>query len=144
MKQSISINNKPQVGVGLIIKQNGKIILGKRHNEPMSDSWQLPGGWLHLGESPEQAVQRIVAEFQHLKVGDSQFITFTNNVFDSNTHTLSLYFMLDCIQQGQQQLITSDNSPDWFWADWNNLPRPLFLPLQLLKQTGLNPFKEHE
>ena len=139
MKQSITAKNKPQVGVGLIINQNGKIILGRRHNKPMPGSWQLPGGWIHFGETPEQAVQRQLNEFQELVVEKSRFITYTNNVFDKYTHSLSLYFMLNCANGGQQQLNTRDQNTDWLWADWNNLPHPLFLPLQLLKETGFRP-----
>ena len=140
MNQQITANNKPQPGVGLIIKRNGKIILGRRHNEPMPGSWQLPGGWIHFGESPEQTVQRQLKGFQGLVVGESRFVTYTNNVFDQQTHSLSLYFMLDCKNDNQYLLKTSDKNADWHWADWNKLPQPLFLPLQLLKKSGFNPY----
>ena len=139
-KQLLNIKNKPHVGVGVIIKQNHKIILGRRLNQPMQDSWQLPGGWIDLGESPEQAVHRQLSMFRNLRFGESNFVTYTNNIFDSELHSISLYFMVDCLNEGQQKLITDQLNSEWFWADWNELPQPLFLPLQLLVDTEFNPF----
>ncbi len=106
----------------------------------MSGSWQLPGGWIRLGETPELTVQRQVTEFKDLKVGKSRFITFTNNVFDQYTHSLSLYFVVDCLNEEQPFDLKHKQNADWMWTDWNDLPEPLFLPLQLLKQSGFTPF----
>jgi len=139
-KQPLNIKDKPHVGVGVIIKQNHKIILGRRLNQPMQGSWQLPGGWIGLGESPEQAVLRQLSRFRNLRFGKSHFVTYTNNVFDLELHSLSLYFMVDCLNDGQQKFITDQLNSEWFWSDWNELPQPLFLPLQLLVDSTFNPF----
>ncbi len=139
-KQQPNIKNKPRVGVGVIIKQNHKIILGRRLNQPMQGSWQLPGGWIGLGESPEQAVHRQLSMFCNLRFGECHFVAYTNNVFDSELHSLSLYFMVDCLNDCQLKLITDQLNSEWFWTDWNELPQPLFLPLQLLVDSRFNPF----
>ena len=138
LKQQQSSNNKPHAGVGVIIRQNRKVILGRRLNRPMAGSWQLPGGWIHFAETPEQAVHRQLNQFEDLHVGKIQFVAYTNNVFDEHTHSLSLYFMVDCLNNDPQKLINKNNTVEWLWADWNKLPEPLFLPLQLLKQSGFN------
>lgn len=135
----MSTETFPRIGVALIIKQNGRVLLGRRHNDPMPGSWQLPGGWLHTGESPEQAVQRQLKGFPGLLAGVSQFVTYTNNVFDQQTHTVSLYFMITCMTKDQYKPGKHADLLDCFWADWTDLPQPLFLPLQLLKQSGFNP-----
>jgi len=141
MKQNVHVKNKPHVGVGVIIKQNQQIILGRRLNQPMPGSWQLPGGWIGFGETPEQTVQRHLSLFKQLRFGDSKFVTYTNNVFDRNTHSLSLYFMVDCLNADPQTLLSNEQNSDWLWADWNELPQPLFLPLHLLKESEFNPFR---
>jgi len=141
MKQNVHVKNKPHVGVGVIIKQNQQIILGRRLKQPMQGSWQLPGGWIRFGETPEQTVQRHLSLFQPLCFGESKFVTFTNNVFDRDTHSLSLYFMVDCLNADQQTLLIDGHYSDWLWAHWNELPQPLFLPLHLLKESGFNPFR---
>ena len=141
MKQNVHANNKPRVGVGVIIKQNQQIILGRRLNQPMQGSWQLPGGWIRFGETPEQTVQRQLSLFQNLRFGESKFVAFTNNVFDRNTHSLSLYFLVDCLNADPQTLLLNEQNSDWLWADWNELPQPLFLPLHLLKESEFSPFQ---
>ncbi len=132
-------NNKPSVGIAVIIRQNKKIIVGRRLNQPMAGSWQLPGGWLYFSETPEQAVHRQLLQFEGIKVDNLQFVTYTNNLFDEFTHSLSLYFMVDCLNNNPQRLVNNKNGTDWAWAEWSNLPEPLFLPLLLLKKSGFNP-----
>ncbi|MBC8212136.1 MAG: NUDIX domain-containing protein [Gammaproteobacteria bacterium] len=130
---------KPQPGVAVVIRHDQKILLGRRIKPPMTGSWQLPGGWIHLGESPEQAVLRLLTEFNGGRFTPAQFITYTNNLFDQNTHSLTLYFVTECIDGDQLDLMQSSRCSDWFWADWSSLPQPLFLPLELLRQTGFRP-----
>lgn len=137
MKQLKKSSDKPRVGVAVIIKQNSQVILAKRSKQPMPGSWQLPGGWLHFTETPEQAVTRHLQQFTGLLTGKSSFLTFTNNLFDEYTHTLSLYFMVDCLNKDPQMMLNNTKG-DWIWADWNNLPEPLFLPLHLLKQSEIS------
>jgi hypothetical protein len=48
--------------------------------------------------------------------------------------------MVDCLNDGQQKFITDQLNSEWFWSDWNELPQPLFLPLQLLVDSTFNPF----
>ncbi len=135
---------KPRIGVAVIIKQNDKIIVARRLNNPMPGSWQLPGGWIKFGETPEQAVQRQLSDFYGLHFGVCKFVTYSNNIFDQFIHTISLYFMVDCYNGNQQNVRYIEQEVDWFWADWNDLPQPLFLPLQLLKSSGFNPFAENQ
>ncbi len=109
----------------------------------MSGSWQLPGGWLQWAESPEQAVARLLAEFSGLKyepVENARFAGFTNNVFDAaSVHSVSLYFSIQCIDIDADSLQRNKRCQHWRWANWNDLPQPLFLPLHLFKQSGLDP-----
>jgi len=130
---------KPHVGVGIIIWHDEKILLGRRIKPPMTGSWQLPGGWIHLGEGPEQAVTRQLAAFTGGVFTPYQFINWTNNLFDKNTHSLTLYFMTECINGDLLDLTRNTQCSDWHWADWLNLPQPLFLPLKQLQQTGFMP-----
>jgi 8-oxo-dGTP diphosphatase len=133
------LKKQPAVGVAAIILNGNKIILGQRLKEPMLGSWQLPGGWLHSGETPEQAIKRKAGAFPGILCGEVSFVTYTNNFFENGMHTVSLYFQMQCLNPQDLALHHNKDCSDWFWADWYDLPNPLFYPLQLLIQSGYMP-----
>jgi len=45
------MNERPKVGVGVIIVKNNKILFGKRKNAHGEGSWSFPGGHLEFKES---------------------------------------------------------------------------------------------
>ena len=140
MKKSIQ---QPAVGVAAIVVNNNKILIGRRLSAPMEGSWQLPGGWLRAGEDPVMAVARKLADFSGLNCDKTRFVTYTNNLFESGLHTISLYFELNCLNADTVELNLNQDCGDWFWADWYDLPQPLFYPLQLLIESGYVPLGGH-
>jgi 8-oxo-dGTP diphosphatase len=48
----------PKVAVGVLVEQNGKILLVKRQNEPKSGYWSFPAGFMDAFELPEEAARR--------------------------------------------------------------------------------------
>ena len=134
------LNQKPALGIAVIILHNNKVLLGRRLKQPMLNSWQLPGGWLRYAEQPEQAVTRKIREFSGMVCNEATFITYTNNLFSDGLHSVSLYFQLDCLNAEALDLSLNKHCSDWSWVDWYDLPEPLFLPLRLLKQSGYEPF----
>ena len=60
--------NRPIVGVGAIILQDGKIILVKRRAEPGKGRWSIPGGTVHLGEKVREATIREAKEESGLDI----------------------------------------------------------------------------
>lgn len=130
----------PGVGVALIITRRSRVLLGRRKKEPMLNSWQLPGGWLHEGETLEQAVQRQLDALPTMACEPSEFATVTNNRFADGMHSVSLYYHLPCVYIDIDQLNARKPGHDWHWADWYDLPQPLFLPLSLLQESGYQPF----
>lgn len=131
---------KPAVGIALVVLHNNKILLGRRLKQPMLKSWQLPGGWLHYAESPDQAVVRKIHQFPGMLCNGAKFITYTNNLFSAGQHSISLYFQMDCLNAVDFDLTQNKHCSDWLWADWYDLPEPLFLPLKLFKESGYEPF----
>ncbi len=53
---------RPLVGVGAVIIENGKILLVKRANEPNKGKWSVPGGLVRTGESLVEALKRELKE----------------------------------------------------------------------------------
>ncbi|MDJ0834652.1 MAG: NUDIX domain-containing protein [Gammaproteobacteria bacterium] len=130
---------QPSVGVAVLIMHEHKLLLGKRLKPPMQHSWQLPGGWLRGAESPPQAAMRNIAGFTNLHYDKLEFVTYTDNQFADGLHSVSLYFQTNCLNPATVRLSNAQCN-DWYWADWFDLPEPLFLPLRILKQSGYKPF----
>ena len=45
--------DRPYVGVGAVIVQDGQVLLVKRKYEPLAGQWSLPGGAVEVGETLE-------------------------------------------------------------------------------------------
>lgn len=140
LKPASTNANTPGLGIALIILHQNRLLLGKRLKHPMSGSWQLPGGWLRYKESPLQAVSRIVGAFAGMQCSQARFVNYTDNQFDSGLHSVSLYFQMTCLNPQDVCLGDNNDCSDWIWADWYDLPDPLFYPLQLYRKMGNGPF----
>jgi 8-oxo-dGTP diphosphatase len=53
---------RPIVGVGGVVIENGKALLIRRGSEPLLGQWSIPGGTLELGETILEGVARELAE----------------------------------------------------------------------------------
>ena len=59
---------KPIVGVGGVVIENGKALLIRRGNEPLMGQWSIPGGTLELGETLIEGTVRELKEETGLEV----------------------------------------------------------------------------
>jgi 8-oxo-dGTP diphosphatase len=59
---------RPVVGVGAVVVQDGRVVLIKRRFEPLAGQWSLPGGTLELGETLEAGVAREIREETGLEI----------------------------------------------------------------------------
>lgn len=55
------VNAAPAAGV-LILDDKNRVLLAKRKFDPKKGTWQTPGGFMHPGETPEEAIVREVEE----------------------------------------------------------------------------------
>jgi 8-oxo-dGTP diphosphatase len=53
---------RPIVGVGAVILDEGRVLLIERRHAPLKGEWSLPGGTLELGETLEEGIRREVLE----------------------------------------------------------------------------------
>jgi ADP-ribose pyrophosphatase len=59
---------QPNVGVGVIIVRDGKVLVVQRGREPGAGTWAFPGGRLELGETLAEAAVREAREETGLEV----------------------------------------------------------------------------
>ena len=52
----------PVVGVGLVVRKGGRVLLVQRGKEPGRGRWSIPGGAVEAGETLREAARREVAE----------------------------------------------------------------------------------
>jgi 8-oxo-dGTP diphosphatase len=82
----------PLVTVDIIIRYKGGIVLIERKNEPAG--WALPGGFVDVGESLEEAAVREAREETSLDVAlIEQFYAYSKPDRDPRFHTVTMVFI---------------------------------------------------
>jgi ADP-ribose pyrophosphatase YjhB (NUDIX family) len=73
--------DRPVVGVGGVLIENGRTLLIKRGTEPLLGQWSIPGGTLELGESLQEGVAREMLEETGLEVQVLEMIEAFDRIF---------------------------------------------------------------
>ena len=73
--------DRPVVGVGGVVIENGRALLIKRGSEPLLGQWSIPGGTLELGESLQEGVARELLEETGLEVQVLDMIEAFDRIF---------------------------------------------------------------
>jgi 8-oxo-dGTP diphosphatase len=83
MASSREYPERPLVGVGGVVIDDGRVLLIRRASEPLRGEWSIPGGMLELGETLEEGVARELLEETGLQVRVLDLI----EVFDRIVYT---------------------------------------------------------
>jgi ADP-ribose pyrophosphatase YjhB (NUDIX family) len=84
----------PLLTVDIVIRYRGGIVLIERKNAP--HGWALPGGFVDIGESLEDAAMRESKEETSLETRlIEQFHAYSDPHRDSRFHTVSVVFIAD-------------------------------------------------
>ena len=68
MASSREYPERPVVGIGGVIIDQGRTLLIRRGSEPLLGQWSIPGGTLELGESLQEGVARELQEETGIEV----------------------------------------------------------------------------
>jgi 8-oxo-dGTP diphosphatase len=68
MNSSREYPERPVVGIGGVIIDQGRTLLIRRGSEPLLGEWSIPGGILEIGESLEEGVARELLEETGIEV----------------------------------------------------------------------------
>jgi|ERR1700741_1930696 len=74
---------KPVVGIGGVVIENGRALLIRRGSEPLRGQWSIPGGTLEIGESLQEGVARELLEETGLEVRVLDLIEVFDRIFPS-------------------------------------------------------------
>lgn len=108
--------NTPFVTVDMIIEFPQGVVVIERRNPPYG--WALPGGFVDVGESLEDAARREAKEETNLDLVDlKQMHTYSDPKRDPRFHTVSTVF----IAQGRGQAQSGDDAKNLKIVDYEDL-----------------------
>jgi ADP-ribose pyrophosphatase YjhB (NUDIX family) len=73
--------DNPVPAAAALIVDRGRVLLGRRAHPPYAGMWDLPGGFLESGESPERGVAREVREELGVGVRRVRCLGFTSDPY---------------------------------------------------------------
>jgi 8-oxo-dGTP diphosphatase len=128
------MEQKIGVGIGVMLLRDGKILLGKRHEDPEKASsllkgagtWTMPGGKMHFQESFEEGAAREVEEETGIKLNKSKVICVNNDKIEG-VHFVTIGLFSDDFS-GQPEVKEPDEITEWKWFSLDTLPSPLYFP----------------
>lgn len=99
----------PKLMVDVVIPAEGGYVLIRRAAEPFEGQWALPGGFVEVGETVEQAAVREAAEETGMAVEIARLIgVYSDPERDPRGHNVSVAFLVRPI--GGELLAASDAS----------------------------------
>lgn len=127
----------PKVGVGVLVINEGKILLVRRAMSPEKGKWSIPAGFLDYGEEPKSTAQREVFEETNLSVKNLRLLDIYYNsraVVDGGASIFILY-SADLIE-GTLEAGDDADEADFFTPD--DLPELAFTSTKEAIQKWLN------
>jgi 8-oxo-dGTP diphosphatase len=117
-----------------MILKDGKLLLGKRHEDPEKASsllngagtWTMPGGKLHFGETFEESATREVLEETGITLNKMNVICVNQDIIET-AHFITIGLFSDTFS-GEPKVMEPDEITEWRWFDLNNLPSPIYFP----------------
>ena len=119
-------NSSTAVAV-FIIDAEGRLLVAKRAKEPAKGTFDLPGGFVDLYETAEEAIKREVFEETGLVIDKLHYLFSLPNVYtysDFDVHTLDLFYR--CEIDDFSGLKAADDVEELFFIPENEIRLELF------------------
>lgn len=145
---------KVGVGVGVMILKEGKVLLGRRNDDPeKADSelegegtWTMPGGKMEFGENFEEAAAREVLEETGIVLDKSKLriISLSNDKTDK-AHFVTIGFLYEG-DVGEPKTMEPEEIVEWKWFDLAKYPLKIFFPSEKILNNYFDSiiYKENE
>jgi NAD+ diphosphatase len=119
---SVYYSSSKATACALCVDERGRVLLGRRANEPFKGLWDLPGGFLDEGEHPFDALRRELLEETGLEVEPLEFVGVWMDRYPYKTHTastLNLYWTARVLAGSQE---AADDVAELAWFAPDELP----------------------
>ena len=87
--------NSSAASVAVIENSKGEILVARRAKDPAKGTYDLPGGFIDVGETAENAVKREIMEETNLDVISLKYLFSIPNIYvysGFEVHTVDLFF----------------------------------------------------
>lgn len=87
--------NSSAATVAVIVNTKGEVLVARRAKEPEKGTLDLPGGFVDMQETGEEAITREVLEETGLKVTSTSYLFSIPNIYvysDFEVHTLDIFY----------------------------------------------------
>lgn len=107
------IERTPLVSIDLVVERDdGKLLMGKRVNEPARGTWFVPGGVIRKGETLEQAFQRLteVELGAAIALSEARLLGAFTHIYETNFAAkpgVSTHYVVLGYRLGEEQLTGS-------------------------------------
>lgn len=85
---------RPIVGVGAVIIQEGRVLLVRRGHAPLKGEWSLPGGALEVGETLAEGVKREVLEETGLEAEPLAMVEVVDRIARDDAGRVQFHYVL--------------------------------------------------
>ena len=107
-----------------------EVLLIKRANEPYKDCWALPGGFLDMDETIEEATNREVMEETNIDIANTCYSKrYKIGIFDNpnrDERGRVITFLSTAVISGKTNGIAGDDAAELKWFSRRNLPSLAF------------------
>ncbi|MER2519899.1 MAG: NUDIX hydrolase [Bdellovibrionales bacterium] len=111
-------DNRPVIGIGLVIWREDKVLLVKRAHEPRAGEWSLPGGKQEWGETIMQAAVREAREETGLDIAPLGIITAIDSLTQARDKTIAYHYtLIEVLAESREgKAAAGDDALDVRWA----------------------------
>ena len=119
--------NRPLVGVGVMLLKGNKVLLGQRKGRHGAGEYGGFGGHLENLESFEDCAKREMAEEvgKDIKIKNLRMQCITNLTKYAPKHYIDIGMVAEWVS-GEAKTMEPSRIEGWGWYDLDDLPQPLF------------------
>ena len=125
---------KPGVGVGVMVLNDNKVLLGLRNPDKIKASselngagtWTMPGGKVEYMEKLVDAAKRELEEETGLKAKKIDFLCISDDMTDTAHYVTAVFKVND--YSGIVKTMEPETILEWRWFDLNDLPKNMYKP----------------
>jgi len=124
-----------KVGIGIMIKDNDKVLLGHRHTKQEDtggiyepDTWTFPGGKQEFDETIYECAIREVKEETNLDIDDLEIFSVADDI-QPNKHYITIQIIANKYH-GDLKVMEPTKIDEWIWFELDKLPNNLYSPTE--------------
>lgn len=130
------VGGQAKVGVGIMLLKDGKVLLGKRHDDAGKASsdlhgegtWTMPGGKLDFHETLIDGALRELAEEIGVKLPkESLDVLCVQDDMVPDNHYVTIGFVCRNFE-AEPKVMEPEEITEWRWFDFNALPEKVYAP----------------